>query len=525
MKRIDPAFTTVKKTVCPFCNYGCEFGVVFDDFGVKQVEYIKEGSSGGRLCPRGSAAAFYLNHPRRLTMPTRNGNTIEWPKVIKEFKKIIARPDNVAVTFDRNFTLEEYELIKGFCAETGIENIASTYFEPETFLRKFSDKPFNNDDIDNAQMIIVLGDLFNQTPMISKSIINWKLNNRRHRLVVIDTIGTHTAAFANDFLKCKLGTEPLVLLALAGEDVEGVDVPSVTGISEAQLIDIRNNFKDAKHGLIFACIPFAHTYDSLLLTEAISRLSDYANKRVVPLVEFTGFEGKQHFGSLIDLVKKKKIKQLINFGELFPFYYPQLVKSLRALSIYSTSTLKYNGYTVLPAALNLEKVGSISTIFGKKTLAGTVEPASGARTVSELIALIKEIKGNDKPVHAPEINIDLKARVEKLLNSITTPRKKKALKLIGEKIAYNFLSFFEKERIKINPQDAQDLGIKENDMVSIKSKHGEVELAAKISPDVDSGVAAVPTETPGVKGLFEYEIDNNNVVNFIPTEVTIWRKG
>ena len=77
---------TVKRTICPFCSFGCEFGVVFDDFGVNGVEYIKKGSSGGRLCPRGSAAAFYLNHPRRLCMPIRDGKTLDWSKVVKELK-------------------------------------------------------------------------------------------------------------------------------------------------------------------------------------------------------------------------------------------------------------------------------------------------------------------------------------------------------------------------------------------------------------------------------------------------------
>ncbi|GAI97585.1 unnamed protein product, partial [marine sediment metagenome] len=87
MKKIDPTFTTVKKTVCPFCSFGCELGVVFDEFGVKGVEYIKEGSSEGRLCPRGSAAALYLNHPKRLSMPMKNGKVLEWSKLIKDLKK------------------------------------------------------------------------------------------------------------------------------------------------------------------------------------------------------------------------------------------------------------------------------------------------------------------------------------------------------------------------------------------------------------------------------------------------------
>jgi len=133
MKKVDPnpTFTTVKKTICPFCSFGCEFGVIFDDFGIRGVEYIKDGSSEGRLCPRGSAAALYLNHPLRLSMPIKNGKILDWTKLGKDLKKIFDKPAKVAVTFDRNLTIEDYRSIISFCKATGVENIASTYFEPE----------------------------------------------------------------------------------------------------------------------------------------------------------------------------------------------------------------------------------------------------------------------------------------------------------------------------------------------------------------------------------------------------------
>ncbi|MCK4251826.1 hypothetical protein KAX97_10280 [candidate division WOR-3 bacterium] len=526
MKKIDPTFTTVKKTVCPFCSFGCELGVVFDEFGVKGVEYIKEGSSEGRLCPRGSAAALYLNHPKRLSMPMKNGKVLEWSKLIKDLKKIIGAPKNVAVTFDRNITIEEYESIISFCNKTGIENIASTYFEPEIFLKKFLNKPFSLDEIDNAQMIIVLGDPFSQAPMISKALINWKLRDRKNRLVVIDTINSHTAGFANDFLKGTVGTEPILLFSLAQENIGNIDIPAITNIAESKITEISKSFKQAENGLIIVSLPFAHTYDPLLLTQGLVKLSTFSNKKVVPLVEFAGFEGNQYFGSIMSLVKKKKIKHLINFGELFPFYYAQVAKNLKALNIYSTSTIKYNGYTTIPAALNLEKEGTILTNFGKKKLDGNIKPPSGAKTISEILALFQEMSGKGKRLDMPELKINIKERAKKLVEKCTTPKtkKKKIFKLIGEKIAYNFLGFFEKEILKLNLHDAKELGIKQNDIISIKSKHGSIELAAKLTKDVEKGIVSIPAETPEVKSLFDFDIDNN-IINFIPTEVEIWRRG
>jgi len=45
-----------------------------------------------------------------------------------------------------------------------------------------------------------------------------------------------------------------------------------------------------------------------------------------------------------------------------------------------------------------------------------------------------------------------------------------------------------------------------------------------LTNDVEKSVVSIPAETPEVKSLFDFEIDNN-IVNFIPTEVEIWRKG
>jgi len=525
MKKIDPLATTITKTICPLCSFGCEFGVVFDDFGVKGVEYLKDGSSGGRLCPRGSAAAFYLNHPRRLSMPMKNGKAVDWSKVLKELKKVIEKPQNVAITFDRNITLEEYMAIVGFCKAVGIENIASTYFEPETFLKTFLNTPFAIDEINDAEVIIVLGDPFNQAPMSSKELINWKLSNRKNRLVVIDSINTHTAGFASDFLKVVVGTEPLLLFALAQENIGGIDIPATTGVVASVINDISKSFKEAQNGFIFASLPFGHTYDPLLVTEGLSRLSNFSGKKVVPFVEFSGFDGNQHFGSIMNLAKKKKIKHLINFGELFPFYYPQVFKSMKALNIYATSTMKYNGFTTLPVALNLEKAGTVITTFGKKNLSGNIKPASGARTVNEILTLFKEDYAEGAPLKAPKFKINVKERAAKVVEK-SKIKKKKIFTLVGEKIAFNFLAFFEDEKVKMNPLDAVELGIKPNDTVSVRSKHRNIDLCAKLTGDVSRGVVAVPAETPAVKGLFDFEIDGvNNTINFIPTKVEIWRKG
>ncbi|UCC11472.1 MAG: hypothetical protein JSW02_08970, partial [candidate division WOR-3 bacterium] len=217
MKKIDATYTTIHKTVCPFCSYGCEFGIVVNDFGIKGVEYLKDGSSQGRLCPRGSAAAMLLNHPRRLTAPRKNGAVVDRARMFKDLKKVFTKPKQVAVTFDRNLTVEEYGMLSGFCRNAGVQYASSAYLEPEAHLSKFFKDSCSLEDIQRAEVIVVVGDPFNVAPMISKELITWRLKDKKHRLVVIDTLTTHTSGFATDFLKTNLGSEPFVLYSLAQE--------------------------------------------------------------------------------------------------------------------------------------------------------------------------------------------------------------------------------------------------------------------------------------------------------------------
>ncbi len=521
MKTIDRSYTTTKKTVCPFCSFGCEFGLVFNDFGVSGVEYLKQGNSEGRLCPRGSAAAVYLNHPKRLSMPLKDGRIIEWAKVVKDIKKALEKPESVAVTFDRNITIEEYRALTAFCKKVGIEHSASTYCEPEALLRRFLETPSTLTDIENAEMIIVVGDPFNQTPMISKSLINWKLKSRKNRLVVIDSIRTHTAHFASDFCQVRAGTEALVLLGLAGESI-GADDVAVSGLARERIAELSSSFKAASKGLIIVCLSFAHCFDPVLLIEGLTRLQQHSGKKVMPFVEFAGFDGSHHFGSVIELAKKKRIKHVLNFGELFPFYYPQLGRTLKGVNIYATSPVRQNGYVTLPVALNLEKQGSLLTTFGKKKLEQAITPASGARTVTDIIDYFSAGSVKEAEFSAPSITVDVKTQAASLAEKARVA-KKKTVTLLGEKIAYDFLGLLQAPMLKVNPADANKLGIRQSDTVTVKSKHGETALKAKLTHDTVPGVAVVPAEDPDVRGIFDYEIVND-VVCFIPTEVQLWRK-
>ncbi len=512
---------TIKRTLCTFCGYGCELGIVFDDFGIKGVEYLKDTPNQGRLCPRGSASAFYLNHPKRLCVPVENGRYKDWGFVKQVFHEALRQPDSLAVTVDRNVSIEEESAIIGFCKKYKIDNIASTYFEPEVLLNHFIDERslVSLDEIDKSQMIIVLGDVFNYAPMISKNLINWKLGDRKYRLVVIDSIKTHTSYFATDFLMVRPGTEGLLLLKLAGETLSGIDVSETTGIPEKMIEGIRKDFKSAENGLLIVSMPFAHSYEPRIIFEGVKRFAAESKKKVLPVFEFAQYNGFPFFGKLFEGIKNKTIKYIINFGELFPFYYPQLVKEFSGVAIYATSTLRFKDFVQFPVPLNMEKSGTILTMTGRKNIGGEIKPTSGTKDIKELLNIFS---AEDSTIEKKEIKIDIRDGAKRI-EAYSGEKKEGYFRLFGEKIAYYYLGLLDKPVLKMNPVDAVELGIKQNDIVNVESKLNKTKMRVKITDEVPKGVLCTQPETPDVRGLFEYEIVDD-FLDFIPTEVKIWQE-
>jgi len=514
----------VIRTLCPFCSYGCELGVVFDDLGIRGVEYIKDTPNQGRLCPRGSASVLYLNHPKRLCVPVENSRYTDWGRIKQNLQNAFAQPDAIAVTIDKNVTIDEESAILNFCKKLNLHNVASTYFEPESLLNRLIDEKNSAtiDDIEKSQMIIVLGDIFDNVPMMSRNLINWKLSDRRHRLVVIDSVRNHTSYFATDFLMVKPGTEAIVMLNLAGENISGIDTSKISDIPDKILQDLFKDFKSTETGLIITSMPFAHSYEPQVLVEGLKRLSNFSNKKILPLFEFVHFNKLPNFGNLLPLFKKNRIKYLINFGELFPFYYPQIYSELSGINVFATSTLRFRDFTQIPIALNMEKSGTILTSFGKKTLRGEISTVSGAKNIIQLLNLLGfETAGSECEPPNNE-NIDFKDGAKRIVDRISQ-KKDGWLMLFGEKISFYYLGLLEKPILKINPADAVEIGLKPNDFVFVESKNNKVRIQIKITSEIPQGAVFTQPETAEIRGLFEYEVVNG-YLNFNPTGVKIWQE-
>ena len=543
-----------RKTVCPFCLLGCELGIIVDEIGIKGVDYLKESKvNQGRLCARGNASVVFLDCPDRLAYPIRDGKETSWEEALKEIVKVLKskRREEVALTFDCNLTEEEYSLIYELAENLEIENLASSYLEPEFYFNDVFQEVqrANLDDIKNAKVFLLVGDVFNQIPVISKNILDARYGDKNSRIFVVDSINSRTAGFADTFIQVKPGGEPLALLAISkivSNKPEKFSIDEITkavGADISTVEEVAKSLNEIHKGVIITVMAWGKVSDPILFSGASQHLVSVLNhdKKFLPLGESISKMGRMEFGQILNKIKAGEIKTLINFGELFPFYYPQIHSDLRELQLLvATATLKPNIQELpgvfLPVALNLEKSGEISTAFGTRRVEQVVEPMSGTKTVKEIIETISKelaikLTGKRAKFTTKKLTLtNLLERVKQLLELQPTEKEFQivhGMLCIGEKPAYDFRLFFEKEEIvKINQVDAKKLGVREGDFVTLKSSNSQEKFKVSITGGVPSQVSVVSVESPKVRALFGMTIDKENrTVTFPPVEVKLCKEG
>jgi hypothetical protein len=293
----------------------------------------------------------------------------------------------------------------------------------------------------------------------------------------------------------------------------------LTGISDKTIDEISKDFITAEGSLLVIAMPFAHSYEPQVIFEGAKRFAVQSKKKILPIFEFVHYNHLPNFGKLFDLIKNNKIKYIINFGELFPFYYPQLFKEFAGIKVCATSSLLFKDFVQLPVPLNMEKSGTVMTMLGKRSISGAIKPASGTKQIKELLNIsdVEDCSIDE----TKETKVDIKDGAKKIADYAV--EREGYFRLFGEKIAYYYLGLLDKPVLKMNPLDANELGIRQNDIVNVESKISRTKIPVKITNEVPRGAVYTQIEIPNVRGLFEYEIVND-IVNFIPTEVKIWQE-
>ena len=531
----------VKETTCPFCLLGCKLGIVVNGVDIRGVEYLKDSEvNEGRLCSRGNASPIYLDSPRRLTSPLRDGREVSWESALGQVVEALKgrRREEVALTFDTNLTEEEFSLVWELGEALGVENIASSYLEPE-FYFNYSLPGVSRaslGDIKKAKVLLLVGDLFHQVPVISKPILDARYSDRDNRIFVIDSVNSHTAGFADTFVQVKPGKEPLALLAmskiLSDEPME--EVAQAAGVSPSVLEEVVDALNKAKSGVVVAAMAWGKTGDPLLFSGACQHLVSIlkGDKKFLPLGESLSKPGKAEFGTLLEGIRAGEIKVLVNFGDLFPYYYPQLRSDLKNLELLvSMTSLRQDFHDlsaiILPAALNMEKSGTINTVSGPAKIEAAVEPMSGTRAAKDILEAIAQglsLRLRGERVQFPQPKLD-PGGISKRAQALLKEKPTKTL-LIGEKPAHDFRLFFNKEVVlKVNPTDAKRLGIREKERVTLKTSEGQAGFKVTITGRVPSGICSLPVEAPEARVPFRILMDKETGACWFPPEEVELCKG
>ncbi|MCS7258384.1 MAG: hypothetical protein NZ601_03320 [candidate division WOR-3 bacterium] len=532
----------INKTTCPFCLYGCELTVKEinkANFRIRQVEYDSLlGINKGRLCARGNMAVNILENRRRAVRPKLNGVSMSWANALETIKQALKkfRPEEVAITYDVNNTNEELKEIYQFCKSNNITNLASSYLEPEIVFRYTisEDVKYGHfSDLEESKVFLIVGDVFTKSPLIAHPILEAKYKDRAHRLYYIDSVKTRIAGFAHKFLWVPVSAEPLALLAIIAEIYKSSESKIISEKSFNQLRKllpkiyelIKVNPEDIKEvaqslinldpGTILVSFDYAKTQDPLLIWSLgqILQILLGNNKKIIYTALAQTPKGLISFGELFEKLKSGNIKVLINFGDIFPYWYPQVHSELDRLSLLVlTSPFRYESYNqgfLLPTASILEKAGTINSLWGQSKLSPLASPIDGSKTTSEILKAISEFSTEDIEIKT-KIQLDINKVYERALNFIESFSCDDRFTVIGSESPIGYRGYFdsEEEVLWINSKTAVRYQIVSFSKIKLITDNYENEFKIKITDGQLSNVGMVLVNTPKNRKFFKLEIDN-----------------
>jgi anaerobic selenocysteine-containing dehydrogenase len=321
---------------------------------------------------------------------------------------------------------------------------------------------------------------------------------------------------------------------IAGKDgkVPVEEYVAASGVDSSLLRQVADSLRGSGSAVVICVAAAGKSMDPLLLSGAAQYLTTQlpGNSAFLPLGEAFSKPGKVDFVDILDGIESGKIKVLLNFGEVFPHMYPQIRESLSKLShLVSTVTLKSDiggtEGTWLPAALNLEKTGTLDTAFGPRQSQSVVEPYSGAKSVEEIIAGIASemsVSLDRGKASIPEWSLEEDVLTKRASNLAS--KAKGGLVLVGESLAYGFRGFFDDGAyVKVNPREAEKLKLRDGDRVHLKTSQAEAILKLTVTDRVPAGVAVAPAQSADTRALFELSIDGK-VMSLGPQSVELWKE-
>jgi len=513
------------RTTCPFCLNGCESIVTFD-YQFRMEYPLDAPVNKGRLCPRGNSASIVVDHPKRLAYPLLDGKEVTWDQAMQYIGSAMAgaRPEETAVVYSRGLTEAEVRLVWGFADAAGTRNLVCGYVEPDNCFqhRLAGVKAATIEQVKAARTTLLVGDVFNTSPVASGPVLEARYADRKNRLIVIDSIRTRQAGQAHVFLQVRPGTEVFALLGMVGglDKGLGTDVEqcaAVSGVTGKQLADAAQmllngpSFVGSAMHLGRVCYPVQHSLMSqLVAVKAGATFMGFGEARV-PF-------GKAGFEEFRRQAESGSLKTVFWFGGMYPYSYPELMSELTGHVQFRVATSIFRPESALPGLVlpipsELEKESTGQSYWGVVSRHPVAAAFSGARPLARILGDLVSVS-EIEPAAVPEKTA---AEAVKLTQAASAGVDTVEFVLLGEKRASGIGGFYDiEDEIRLSSSDAAKLGVGNGEYVWAESATGKAEFRARVTAAVPDGVMSIGVNAHRNRVLFPLASDAASGETVIP---------
>ncbi len=582
-----------RQSACLFCPLGCDLAFRVKGESVIGPEFCEVDNvpHSARLCARGLYGTELLNHPQRVSTPLmrRDGVLREasWDAaidaVVSALQSVIqtSGSETIAIVTEPTRSTEEIEAV-GHLAHTIGAGAVSCMFEPQDWPLVAEGRSADDSTIQEANCVIVFGDVFFTHPVLAKKIIDAKYTARGNNLFVVDPRRSNTAWYASEHVQNLPGTEALVLACLlkalrSSGKVTGEALAWLDSVDEESLLDTAGvtgdsvsrmayAFTGADKAAVIVAPPVRGMVDVGLVSHLATLLAELAGDRKACVLLPSGgnVRGAQEVvvngnwkpvSVLTTELAQGKYRALLSFGAdlLDTFPSPELARAVSELDLVASFSL-FRGQTeqicstVLAGASWLESDGSAALFDGSPLRVKSVgAPSWGSRTLPDVVALLEAsltsagMPSRDEPrdeVGCAEFvapREGLAARLSSVAKEADS-RGSDSITLItlpatghsGAGSVTGWISWatevFPAGFVEINAEDAVARGMSEGESVILVAGEAQLESRTRITDRLPSGVMAVPGYDPAARTLFSWETGSDGWFPTGPGRIRIYRK-
>ena len=228
----DPRNLKQIKTICGNCATGCGFiAEVENDTWVSVEPWFEHPINRGSLCSKGAAAREHVISEKRLKSPMKleggKWKRISWDTAMSEITSKLQEirkkhgPDSMMVLGSAHHNNETSYALRKFAAFWGSNNIDhqarichSTTVAGLANVWGYGAMTNSMNDIRNSKAVFIIGEnVCTSHPIAMQHILHAKEKNRA-QIIVADPRFTQTAAFANQFVRFRSGTDVAFIYGL-----------------------------------------------------------------------------------------------------------------------------------------------------------------------------------------------------------------------------------------------------------------------------------------------------------------------